>query len=72
MITGMHAVVFSPASEKVRAFSVHVLGMPSADAGGAWDCLERPRVVRHLLNCGANQLACSHGEPAMSKSPVIG
>jgi hypothetical protein len=72
VITGMYAVVFSPASEKVRAFSVHVLGMPPADAGGARDCLETPRVVRHLLNCGANQLARSHGEPAMPKSPAIG
>jgi hypothetical protein len=68
----MHAVVFSPASEQVRAFSVHALGMPSADAGRAWRCPERPRAVSHLLNCGANQLACSHGEPARSKSPAIG
>jgi hypothetical protein len=60
----MYAVVFSPASEKVRAFSVHVLGMPPADAGGTRDCLEAPHVVRHLLNCDANQLASSHGEPA--------
>ena len=36
MITGMHAVVFSPQAEKVRAFFADVLGMPSADAGGGW------------------------------------
>ena len=71
MITGMYAVVFSPASEKVRAFSVHVLGMPPPGAGDARDCLETPHVVRHLLNWGASQLARSHGEPAMPKSPAI-
>jgi len=36
MITGMHAIVFSPAAEKVRAFFADVLGMPSVDAGGGW------------------------------------
>jgi predicted enzyme related to lactoylglutathione lyase len=36
MITGMHAVVFSPEAEKVRAFFAGVLGMASVDAGGGW------------------------------------
>ena len=36
MITGMHAIVFSPEAEKVRAFFADVLGMPSVDAGGGW------------------------------------
>ena len=36
MITGMHAIVFSPQAEKVRAFFDDVLGLPSADAGGGW------------------------------------
>lgn len=36
MITGMHAIVFSPEAEKVRAFFADVLGMPAADAGGGW------------------------------------
>ena len=34
MITGLHAIVFSPDAEKVRTFFADVLGMPSADAGG--------------------------------------
>jgi predicted enzyme related to lactoylglutathione lyase len=34
VITGMHAIVFSPQADKVRAFFADVLGMPSADAGG--------------------------------------
>jgi catechol 2,3-dioxygenase-like lactoylglutathione lyase family enzyme len=36
VITGMHAIVFSPEAEKVRAFFADVLGMPSVDAGGGW------------------------------------
>jgi predicted enzyme related to lactoylglutathione lyase len=36
VITGMHAIVFSPQAEKVRAFFADVLGMPSVDAGGGW------------------------------------
>ena len=36
MITGMHAIVFSPEAEKVRTFFADVLGMPSVDAGGGW------------------------------------
>jgi hypothetical protein len=34
VITGMHAIVFSPDAAKVRAFLADVLGLPSADAGG--------------------------------------
>jgi predicted enzyme related to lactoylglutathione lyase len=36
VITGVHAIVFSPDAEKVRAFFADVLDMPSADAGGGW------------------------------------
>ena len=36
MITGMHAIVFSPQTDKVRAFFAGVLGLPSVDAGGGW------------------------------------
>jgi hypothetical protein len=36
VITGMHAIVFSPEAEKVRAFFADVLSLPSADAGGGW------------------------------------
>ena len=32
----MHAVVVSPAADKVRAFFADVLGMESVDAGGGW------------------------------------
>jgi len=36
VINGIHAVVFSPQAEKVRAFFADVLGLSSADAGGGW------------------------------------
>jgi predicted enzyme related to lactoylglutathione lyase len=36
MITGLHAIVFSPDAEKVRAFFGDVLELPSVDAGGGW------------------------------------
>ncbi len=36
MITGVHAIVFSPEAEKVRAFFSDVLGLSSVDAGGGW------------------------------------
>jgi catechol 2,3-dioxygenase-like lactoylglutathione lyase family enzyme len=32
----MHAVVFSPAAEQVRAFFTDVLELPAVDAGGGW------------------------------------
>lgn len=36
MITGLHAIVFSPEAEKVRAFFSDVLGFSSVDGGGGW------------------------------------
>ena len=36
VITGMHAIVFSPEAEQVRAFFRDVLGLSSVDAGGGW------------------------------------
>jgi hypothetical protein len=36
VITGMHAIVFSPQAEKVRQFLADVLDLPSVDAGGGW------------------------------------
>jgi catechol 2,3-dioxygenase-like lactoylglutathione lyase family enzyme len=36
VITGVHAIVFSPEAGKVRAFFRDVLGLPSVDAGGGW------------------------------------
>jgi predicted enzyme related to lactoylglutathione lyase len=42
VITGMHAIVFSPQAEKVRGFFADVLGMSSVDAGGGWPIFALP------------------------------
>ena len=42
MITGMHAIVFSPEAEKTRAFFADVLGLSSVDAGGGWPIFALP------------------------------
>jgi predicted enzyme related to lactoylglutathione lyase len=36
MITGVHAIAFSPQAERVRTFFADVLGLSSVDAGGGW------------------------------------
>jgi len=36
VITGMHAIVFSPEAEKVRTFFADTLGLSSVDVGGGW------------------------------------
>lgn len=36
MITGVHAIVFSPQAERVRKFFTEVVGASSVDAGGGW------------------------------------
>jgi len=36
VINGVHAIVFSPEADKVRAFFRDVLGLRAADAGGGW------------------------------------
>ena len=42
MITGVHAIVFSPQADKVRAFFGDVLGLSSVDAGGGWPIFALP------------------------------
>jgi catechol 2,3-dioxygenase-like lactoylglutathione lyase family enzyme len=36
VITGLHAIMFSPQAGKVRTFLADVLGLPAVDAGGGW------------------------------------
>ncbi|HEX3156141.1 MAG TPA: VOC family protein [Candidatus Angelobacter sp.] len=36
MITGLHAILYSPEADKVRAFLRDVLGLKSVDAGHGW------------------------------------
>ena len=42
VITGVHAVVYSPDAEKVRTFFADVLKMSSVDAGGGWPIFALP------------------------------
>lgn len=42
MINGVHAIVFSPEADKVRAFFRDVLGLPAVDAGGGWPVYALP------------------------------
>jgi len=42
VITGVHAVVFSPDAEQLRAFFGDVLGLQSVDAGGGWPIFALP------------------------------
>jgi predicted enzyme related to lactoylglutathione lyase len=42
VITGVHAIVFSPAAEQVRAFFADVFAMPATDAGGGWPIFALP------------------------------
>lgn len=42
MINGLHAIVFSPQAEQVRAFFADVLELPSVDAGNGWPVFALP------------------------------
>jgi hypothetical protein len=42
MITGLHAIVFSPDAEAVRALLGDALGFESVDAGGGWRIFAMP------------------------------
>lgn len=36
MITGFHAIMYSPAADEARTFFRDILGLPFVDAGGGW------------------------------------
>lgn len=42
MLTGLHAIVFSPDAERVREFFADVLELESVDAGGGWPIYAMP------------------------------
>lgn len=42
MLTGLHAIVFSPEADRVRAFFRDTLGLDSVDAGGGWPIFAMP------------------------------
>jgi catechol 2,3-dioxygenase-like lactoylglutathione lyase family enzyme len=55
MITGLHAIVYSPDAEKVRAFLRDVLGLKSVDAGDGWLIFAAPpaELAAHATEKGA-------------------
>jgi hypothetical protein len=54
MITGVHAIVFSPQAGKVRAFLADILGLPSADTGGGWPVFALPPAELAVHPAGAD------------------
>jgi predicted enzyme related to lactoylglutathione lyase len=42
VITGVHAIVFTPDAENVRSFFADVLSLPSVDAGDNWPIYALP------------------------------
>src|SRR3989442_5770811 len=42
MITGVHAIVFTPAADEVRAFFRDTLGLASVDDGDGWPIFALP------------------------------
>ncbi len=72
MITGLHAIVFSPEAEKVRAFFGDVLGLSSVDAGGGWLIFAMPpaELAVHPTDGGARHelyLMCDHIDATLAE-----
>ena len=42
MLTGVHALIFTPDADSVRSFFRDVLGMGGVDAGGGWPIFRLP------------------------------
>ena len=57
VITGVHAIAFSPDAEKLRAFFADVLDLPSVDAGGGWLIFALPpaELAVHPTDGGSRQ-----------------
>ncbi len=49
----MHAIVYSPEAEKVRAFFADVPSLPSADAGGGWLIFALPPAGSTTVRAGS-------------------
>src|SRR5258708_16634746 len=68
----MHAIVFSPEAEKVRAFFGDVLGLSSVDAGGGWLIFAMPpaELAVHPTDGGARHelyLMCDHIDATLAE-----
>jgi hypothetical protein len=58
MITGVHAIVFSPEADKVKEFFSGKLGLSSVDAGGGWLIFAMPpaELAVHPADAGRHEL----------------
>jgi predicted enzyme related to lactoylglutathione lyase len=54
MITGVHALIYTPAAEEVRTFFRDVLEFRSVDAGGGWLIFALPPAELGIHPAGAN------------------
>jgi predicted enzyme related to lactoylglutathione lyase len=54
VITGIHAIVFSPEADRVREFFADVLGLSSVDAGGGWLIFALPPAELAVHPAGAD------------------
>ena len=61
MITGVHAMMYSPKAEAVRAFFRDVLGFPAVDAGQGWLVFKAPpaEMACHPAESGESSWALS-------------
>jgi catechol 2,3-dioxygenase-like lactoylglutathione lyase family enzyme len=81
MINGLHAIIFSPDAEKVRAFFRDALGLPSADAGGGWLIFALPPAelavhpaegnARHELYLMCDDIRATLAELAAKGAPAV-
>jgi hypothetical protein len=69
-ITGVHAIVFTPAATEVRAFFHDALGLPNVDAGDGWLIFALPpaELAVHPAAVGSHQiyLMCDDIEATLS------
>jgi catechol 2,3-dioxygenase-like lactoylglutathione lyase family enzyme len=58
VITGVHAIMYSPAAEQVREFLSGTLGLSSVDAGEGWLIFALPpaELAVHPAGAGTHQL----------------
>ena len=54
MISGLHAILYAPNADKVRAFLSDVLGLKSVDAGHGWLIFAAPpaELAAHPVDAG--------------------
>jgi catechol 2,3-dioxygenase-like lactoylglutathione lyase family enzyme len=79
MISGLHAILYTPDAEKVRAFLRDVLGLKPVDAGHGWLIFAAPpaELAAHPLETGEKPhhelyLMCDDLQAAMNELKAKG